>query len=168
MIPAAQLVATVAGGANGEPGWAVLACQVFVHLMHRRRPIMDARRFDRAVKALGSGASRRRVLRGLLGSSVVGAVVVSRTVETRAGDNQCPSGHASDCKANQICDNGSCIRCNKKVSVLCKGTFGGGGCCVAGRQCCICPDTPPDTYGVCLLTSQYPRCEDYDSRCRSG
>ena len=27
--PAAQLVAMVAGGANGEPGWAVSACRVF-------------------------------------------------------------------------------------------------------------------------------------------
>jgi hypothetical protein len=30
MIPAAQLVATVVGGATGEPGWAVSACRVVV------------------------------------------------------------------------------------------------------------------------------------------
>src|SRR5215213_3841928 len=29
MTPGAQLVATVAGGANGEPGWGVSACRSF-------------------------------------------------------------------------------------------------------------------------------------------
>ena len=38
MIPTAELVAMVVGGANGEPGWAVSVCQFFLPVIaHRRR-----------------------------------------------------------------------------------------------------------------------------------
>jgi hypothetical protein len=162
----------VAGGANGEPGWALLACRVFDSLVQRRRLIMDAHRFDSVVKALRSGSSRRRVLRGLLASSVAGAVGVSRTFDAQAGKSCSTS---SDCPTNQLCRRNSagnlkCTGCGKlgPSDGGGSGTFGchsdstldGGFCCTRGDQvCCLCPGvtvaTCQNTNGGTLTCSDY-------------
>jgi hypothetical protein len=53
---------------------------------------MDARQFDTIVKALGTGATRRRVLRGLVAGLGGGVLVVGARQESAARGPECPSG----------------------------------------------------------------------------
>jgi hypothetical protein len=101
---------------------------------------MEADRFDTLVKTLGRGTSRRRVLRGLLGSSVAGAAVVSQRVAVTAA-KACTSG--SECPKNQICGfhhNPRCVACTN-ATVACKAAPDRGQCCLASQHCCACPDS---------------------------
>jgi hypothetical protein len=51
----------VAGGANGEPGWAVSACRVMRFCLRRKGTSMDGQRFDALLRQV-AGRSRRAVL----------------------------------------------------------------------------------------------------------
>lgn len=148
---------------------------------------MDGRGFDTLAKALGSGANRRRVLRGLLASSVGGAAVVSRTFEARAkgkpsnkGKRGKPCTLSSQCPTNQICYPGAdgsygCLLCtddpgpgNPPGSFACKGVdaaHDNGDCCGPDQLCCTCDGG----YGICWPSTSDGtpegtpmRCEDYE------
>jgi hypothetical protein len=107
---------------------------------------MDEQLFDTLAKGLGSGTSRRRVLRGLLGSSVAGAAIVSRTIEAQAA-KQCKK--SSQCPQDQICIAGACDTCPPDRPQPCEGTLSGE-CCPAGAQCCLCQfNSRGDTRGGC-------------------
>jgi hypothetical protein len=109
---------------------------------------MDGHGFDSLVKALGSDANRRRVLRGLLGSSVAGAAVVSRTFEAQAAKSCGPFG--SPCPRKALCVNGKCGGRCPSTSSPCLGTRGGE-CCTQAADCCICRDTASgESYGACF------------------
>ena len=62
---------------------------------------MDGHGFDTLIEALGSGTSRRRVLRGVLGSSVAGTAVVSRRWEAQAKPTGCKT--LRQCPEGQVC-----------------------------------------------------------------
>jgi hypothetical protein len=98
---------------------------------------MDERRFDSLVKALGSGTSRRRVLRGLLGSSVAGVAVVSRTLEAQAA-RKCGPGTSNPCPRGQQCLDGRCGRGCSNPDDLCQANLGAT-CCTGATHCCVCP-----------------------------
>jgi hypothetical protein len=107
---------------------------------------MDEQRFDTLAKVWGSGTSRRRVLRGLLGSSVAGAAVVSRTVEAQSA-KRCKQ--SSQCPQDQICRAGVCGSCPTDRPQACEGTLSGD-CCLATDQCCVCQfNSRGDTRGGC-------------------
>jgi hypothetical protein len=97
---------------------------------------MDGHDFDSLIKALGSGTSGRRVLRGLLGSAVAGAAVVSRTFETQAKPTGCKT--LRQCPQGQVCRASTCTTCTGDRPKSCPGTLSGE-CCSAGEQCCLCP-----------------------------
>ena len=63
---------------------------------------MDAQRFDALTKALGRGANRRRVLRGLLGGAVAGGAVVTSLPEPAAAQPGCRR-EGNTCQGNQVC-----------------------------------------------------------------
>src|SRR5215204_3361593 len=70
---------------------------------------MDNNTFDRATKALASGASRRKVLRTLLGGAAVAATGVLG-VERSAGAQQACREFEHPCEGNQTCCEGlACI-----------------------------------------------------------
>ena len=98
---------------------------------------MDERRFDTLTKALGSGTSRRWVLRGLLGSSVAGVAVVSRTLAAQAA-RKCGPGTSNPCPRDQLCVNGRCGRGCSNPDDLCPASLGAT-CCTATTHCCVCP-----------------------------
>jgi hypothetical protein len=137
---------------------------------------MDAARFDALSKYIGRGVSRRRVLRGLLGSSVAGGAVLAGTFHATARGKPCPSGNGSDCPRDQICTNPSasnynCSSCGKSAGYprgffACKGTVGGGVCCAAraGEACCLCP-SGTDTFGTCRQVSPTFTCQQIDPAC---
>jgi hypothetical protein len=63
---------------------------------------MDSGRFDALTKVVGGGANRRRVLRGVLGSALVGGAVAF----TGAGHAQAQPGCREEChpcEGNQEC-----------------------------------------------------------------
>jgi hypothetical protein len=100
---------------------------------------MDEHRFDidSLARALGGGTSRRRVLRGLLGSSVAGAAVVTRTVEAQAA-KRCGPGTSNPCPRGQQCVDGRCGRGCSNPDDLCQASLGAT-CCTAATHCCVCP-----------------------------
>ena len=97
---------------------------------------MDERRFDTLTKALGSGTSRRWVLRGLLGSSVAGVAVVSRTLAAQAA-RKCGPGPSNPCPRGQLCVNGRCGRGCPNPEDLCQASLGAT-CCPVNTHCCKC------------------------------
>jgi hypothetical protein len=106
-------------------------------------PKVDAEQFDRIAKVLGSGTSRRRVVRGLLVSSITTATVMSRVTDAQAGKpceatNQC---HMRQGNGNWVCNSGRCRSCRGTVRCISPVT-GTGTCCPAGQYCCLC--TTPD------------------------
>ncbi len=145
---------------------------------------MDGSRFDHLTRMLGRGASRRSVLRGLLG---IGGVAVAapgvdaRNARTRPtipppppattpapttttappcpGQEQCPN-------STLCCDAGSCARSGNRA-ICCSGTVCGLDCCDSPFQCCDRECCPVDT--VCL-SQRYPlsdeeRCCGADAVC---
>jgi hypothetical protein len=125
---------------------------------------MDGPGFDSLVKALGSGASRRRVLRGVLGSAVAGTAVVSRRWEAQAKPTGCKT--LRQCPQGQVCRASTCTTCTGDRPKACPGTLSGD-CCPAGEQCCLCPyNSRGETRGGCapadidcrLVVTQYGNC----------
>src|SRR5215212_345774 len=97
MIPAAQLVAMVGGGENGEPGWGVLACRVFMWLVHRRRTIMHSARFDAIARSFARSVTRRRAAKAGLGAAATGVLSLVARRDVAAGKTctrscQCSTG----------------------------------------------------------------------------
>src|SRR3712207_3920167 len=100
---------------------------------------MNANRFDALARALASGTSRRRVLRGLaaLGS---GGVLASPLLVRAVGT---PCDEDADCPDGEICFNGSCqtlTGCVRGQACLsdatcCRGESCCGGICVEGNSC---------------------------------
>ena len=84
---------------------------------------MDGHGFDSLVKALGSGTSRRRVLRGVLGSSVAGTAVVSRRLEAQAKPTGCKT--LRQCPEGQVCRVSTCTTCTGDRPKACPGTLAG-------------------------------------------
>jgi hypothetical protein len=78
--------------------------------------IMEARRFDTFVKTLGTGTTRRRMLRGLL-AGVVGSALVHRTRSQAMATNPCGCSERRR-TARQICatQTGKC----KLIGFACK------------------------------------------------
>lgn len=96
---------------------------------------MDAERFDRIAKVLGSGTTRRQVVQGLIGSSLTGAAIVSRATDAQAGK---PCEGNTDCPRNQLCNIDRCESC-RQGRVTCIDPFTNQGrCCNAGGSCCVC------------------------------
>jgi hypothetical protein len=119
---------------------------------------MDAEQFDRIARVLGSGASRRRVLHGLVGGALGGAAVASRRSDAAAKGKRC--GRGSDCPPNQICPDGNCTSCRAFTGssgpFACKGPSGQGTCCNPGGFCCLCKEDSPVGGGT--TTSTVGRC----------
>jgi hypothetical protein len=72
---------------------------------------MAARQFDSVVKALGNGATRRRVLRGLVAGAGGGALIglTRHSAEARPCDGGCGAGDR--CCQNNGCYNPDFDRC---------------------------------------------------------
>jgi hypothetical protein len=118
---------------------------------------LDDKRFDQLARMVGKGASRRSIIKGLLGlggSAIAGTVVTNdadaRFVGTRPTippppPPACPSGQA---KCNGICcPYGRCfdgVCCPDAGSTRC-----GAGCCPAGRQCTTDGDCCPAGQDAC-------------------
>jgi len=71
---------------------------------------MEARRFDTLVKALGTGATRRRVLGGLLTG-----VTLTAARPVAAATCSVPT----DCRGNEVCFGGFCVTCDHPSLFLC-------------------------------------------------
>lgn len=63
---------------------------------------MESHRFDTFVKALGSGASRRRVMRGLLGGAAAAGMLARRPIPAAASCK----GQGKGCKRTSQCCSG--------------------------------------------------------------
>lgn len=63
---------------------------------------MDSKRFDSMSKFVGSGANRRRVLRGLLGGGFAGAVALLADNERASAQPGCRRA-GRRCEGNQEC-----------------------------------------------------------------
>ena len=74
---------------------------------------MDGQRFDEVARLIGTGASRRRVLKGLLGGITAGVVMARSRGETGAQDacdafaDPCTTGPDSCCPG-LMCQGGTC------------------------------------------------------------
>jgi hypothetical protein len=119
---------------------------------------LDGHEFDTVVKAFSSGTSRRRVLRGLLGSALAGTAAASRTFEATAGKvKRCPSANGSDCSRTEICNNQThiCEKCEQRYFETCKGSIGPGACCYKeNAHCCTCTHPSGLTFGRCAGIGQ--------------
>lgn len=98
---------------------------------------MDDRRFDAAARALGAGASRRRVLGGL----VAGAFGLLAGGRARAQGEDASACAALLCVTNtkccSVCGQGSCVPIGEPCPTdACPGEACGGAVCGAGEFCC--------------------------------
>lgn len=87
---------------------------------------MDGRRFDALTRTVGSGHSRRQVLRGLLGGAVA---TIGTAVPAGAARRPAPTPRPPSCPGQQTWQNGACT-CPPNT------TGCGPECCPAGAQCC--------------------------------
>ena len=69
---------------------------------------MESHRFDTMVKTLGSGASRRRVLRGLLSGAAAAGIPARFSVPAAAGT--CKAEGKACKKTSQCCDGLNCLQ----------------------------------------------------------
>src|SRR5215218_1864129 len=115
MIPAAQLVATVAGGSEwrtrlsrcGLPGFSCV-------IVRCRRTVMDGERFDTLLKTVAATRSRRRMLRGFLGGALgVGSVGALNTRSAAAAPEWC------GCTFNCPVRDQEVYLCEKRTEVFC-------------------------------------------------
>ena len=166
MIPAVQLVAPVAGGASGEPDWAVSACRIFVVLMYWRT-VMDGRQFDALTRLVAHVGSRRQALRWPLAASLGGLLIAAS-----------PKGAAAACLENGArcggdrgtCCSGWCKRRNGKKRCrpaldqsICTTDFNR---CLAGQLLgCNDASTDPNTCQCTITVKGRSRCSDGDVRC---
>ena len=88
---------------------------------------MDDHRFDRLVRSLASGASRRQVLKGMLGIGG-GVVAGGAMLETEAARRPTPTPKPVRCPGSQVWNGAACV-CPS-------GTICGPDCCPAEAQCC--------------------------------
>jgi hypothetical protein len=131
---------------------------------------MDSNRFDNLAKLVGKGASRRSILKGLLGlggAAVAGTVrsddTAARTIGSRptippppppttttttTTAAPCPAGQQQCPNSTLCCPTGTCAR-SGAAAICCDGTLGNGtvvcglDCCADALQCCdgeCCPD----------------------------
>jgi len=97
---------------------------------------VDGRRFDEVARALGAGASRRRVLAGLAG----GALAVLFGGRTRAQESAAACA-AVLCETNtkccDVCGQGTCVPIDEPCPLaFCAGEPCGGAVCGEGEFCC--------------------------------
>lgn len=142
---------------------------------------MDDRRFDAMTRSLAGGATRRQLLRGLLGVGS-GLMAVSR-LEAEAARRPTPTPKPVKCPTGQSWDGSQCA--------CISGSTCGSDCCQAGSVCCdnaccygechaeeICC-APGDYYcdGACTICpcGQYPldgvcytTCSESDEECCGG
>ena len=105
---------------------------------------MDAERFDRIAKSLASGASRRRVVRGLaaglvsLGGAALGPWRAGAQGAPGLPDGSGPSTQASDptCRGERGISNETCVanRCTTNRFCFCAETVNGEKRCVNLRE----------------------------------
>ena len=111
---------------------------------------MDGERFDAIAKALSSGASRRRVLRGMVGSATVrllspAGAAGSDDKKTKKDCAGAPVG--TRCRNGKLCCDGRCVMpCADGVVGAACDCFGI--CCPSGETCSFAD-------GTCYCTEQF-------------
>lgn len=121
---------------------------------------MDAKQFDRVVKAVGAGRSRRRVLAGLLGAVLTGALGQSAGSAKRKrqdqrrhrplaqrGGNDNSQGNNNNQGDTRKPDGATCAR---------DGQCRSGKCCTA---------SPTDRQGICTVLGTVTNCLACGNRC---
>jgi hypothetical protein len=123
--------------------------------------VMDGERFDQLIRAIGTDASRRRVLKGLSAGVVGGLTGMFRAKGISAQGGGCrPAGHPCEGGQSELCcqppespfvleciegsGSGAAERCCLPGSEVC-GTGGNAICCPEEARCnaqdeCICPN----------------------------
>jgi hypothetical protein len=151
MIPAAQLVAMVAGGVNGEPSWdcpeepgtSLGACQ------RKREVAVDGEQFDALVRDIADRPQRRALLRATVGGILsAGLVMLGRGSASAVPQRRTCPLDASYCRKNEYCQSdgvgsGYCQRCAEgeflgKGEKVCT-VAGSGDCCTQSEPYC-CSD----------------------------
>jgi hypothetical protein len=141
---------------------------------------MDGQRFDDLARKVGSGLSRRQLVRLLLGGAgaLAGTAVLKDQVSAVGLGGACPNGNA-DCEFGLTCSaNGTC-QCNPSTVVTeCPaGTwhegntkFLDGQCCNGNGNCCS-NDCGPDNFCIPLVgdtcSEQGVECDDNSPCCEN-
>ena len=115
---------------------------------------MDDRRFDRLIRALGGGVSRRGALSALAGMAAgLGLGLDGRESDAKKRRKKCDP----PCAAGQSCRQGTCTCDNG-------GTVCGASCCTGGQRCeggqCVSPEP------ACIAAGE--RCKDTGRPCCAG
>jgi hypothetical protein len=103
---------------------------------------MDGNRFDELTRALGSGRSRRGILKGL-GASALAAAGVGRLAAPAAARRKRSVGNS--CASNNDCASGLCVQ-ESRTRKICR--------CQSGTDCCVsdaeCDDGNDCTADACV------------------
>jgi len=94
---------------------------------------MDTGRFDDLARAMAKGASRRDVLRGILGGAVAGAAVTVMPEAVDAQETCAGSGEACEMVEGSCCAPYTCF---EAICDIPRGCVGAGQPCVDDFPCC--------------------------------
>ncbi len=138
--------------------------------------VLDSTRFDDLTRLLGTGANRRKVLRGLLGGA--GALAMTGATHRFAGAQPVECDTPADCGAQPdsctewLCVEGTCtLNGGCPVGELCCPAQGGScaeccndGDCPAGAPICYNPGDPTNAFCVeCVDDGDCGPCESCES-----